>query len=62
MGVIAGAERLPQPAGLDPEALTQVTGLIEAHGAVAQICVTGPGDVFVADRGNNRVQVFSASR
>ena len=28
----------------------------------AQICVTGPGDVFVADRGNNRVQVFSASR
>jgi hypothetical protein len=27
-----------------------------------QICVTGAGDVFVADRGNNRVQVFTASR
>jgi sugar lactone lactonase YvrE len=28
----------------------------------SQICVTNAGDVFVADRGNNRVQVFSASR
>jgi hypothetical protein len=28
----------------------------------AQICVSGPGDVFVADRGNNRLQVFSAAR
>jgi sugar lactone lactonase YvrE len=27
-----------------------------------QICVTGDGHVFVADRGNDRVQVFSASR
>jgi hypothetical protein len=27
-----------------------------------QICVTGAGDVFVADRGNDRVQVFSAVR
>jgi hypothetical protein len=27
-----------------------------------QICVTGAGDVFVADRGNHRVQVFTASR
>jgi hypothetical protein len=28
----------------------------------AQICVNGNGDVFVADRGNNRVQVFNTSR
>lgn len=27
-----------------------------------QVCVTAGGDVFVADRGNNRVQVFSAAR
>ncbi len=27
-----------------------------------QICTTAAGDVFVADRGNNRVQIFSAAR
>jgi hypothetical protein len=27
-----------------------------------QICITGAGEVFVADRGNNRLQVFSAAR
>ena len=66
MGVIAGAERLPQPAGLDPEALTQVTGLIEAHGAVAQICVTGHGRV-VLDRAfgcrpDSLFMIFSAGK
>jgi CubicO group peptidase (beta-lactamase class C family) len=49
MGVIAGTERLPPHAGLDPDALAQVTGLIEAHGAVAQICVLRHGQV-VLDR------------
>lgn len=28
----------------------------------SQVCVTGAGDVLVADRGNNRLQVFSAAR
>jgi sugar lactone lactonase YvrE len=28
----------------------------------AQLCVSGEGQVFVADRGNNRVQVFSEAR
>jgi sugar lactone lactonase YvrE len=28
----------------------------------SQICVTAAGDVFVADRGNHRVQVFTAAR
>ena len=28
----------------------------------AQICVNGNGDVFVADRGNNRVQIFTTNR
>lgn len=28
----------------------------------AQVCVTAAGDVFVADRGNNRLQVFTAPR
>jgi DNA-binding beta-propeller fold protein YncE len=28
----------------------------------AQLCANGNGDVFVADRGNNRVQVFTTNR
>ena len=28
----------------------------------AQLCVSGEGLVFVADRGNNRIQIFSESR
>ena len=27
-----------------------------------QICVTSEGDVFVADRNNNRVQIFASPR
>jgi CubicO group peptidase (beta-lactamase class C family) len=41
MGVIGGAERLPGGTEVDPAALGRVTGLIEAHGAVAQVCVLG---------------------
>jgi streptogramin lyase len=28
----------------------------------SQMCMTGAGEAFIADRGNNRVQVFSTSR
>ena len=49
MGVIVGAERLPENAGMDPGALRRAVGLIEARGAIAQIRVLRHGQV-VLDR------------
>ncbi len=49
MAVIVGAERLPGAAGMDPAALGRAVGLIEARGAVAQVCVLRHGQV-VLDR------------
>jgi sugar lactone lactonase YvrE len=40
-------------------ALGAIDGAVSYPG---QICVTGDGDVFVADRGNDRVQIFSLPR
>jgi CubicO group peptidase (beta-lactamase class C family) len=48
-GVIVGAERLPESAGMDPAALERAVGLIEARGAIAQVCVLRHGQV-VLDR------------
>ena len=71
MGVIAGAERLPQPPGLDPDALdsdalSQVNGLIRAYGAVAQICVLRD-EQMVLDRAfgcrpDSLFMIFSAGK
>jgi len=49
MGVIVGAERLPESAGMDPGALSRAVGLIEERGAIAQIRVLRHGQV-VLDR------------
>jgi CubicO group peptidase (beta-lactamase class C family) len=49
MGVIVGAERLPESADMDPGALRRAVGLIEARGAIAQIRVLRRGQV-VLDR------------
>src|SRR5260370_14542075 len=49
MGVIVGAERLPESADMDPGALRRAVGLIEARGAIAQIRVLRHGQV-VLDR------------
>jgi Beta-lactamase len=49
MAVIVGAERLPEGAGMDPDALGRAVDLIEARGAVAQVCVLRH-DQVVLDR------------
>ena len=49
MGVIVGAERLPENADMDPGALRHAVSLIEARGAIAQIRVLRHGQV-VLDR------------
>src|SRR5262249_13896777 len=49
MGVIVGAEPLPENAGMDPGALRRAVELIESRGAIAQIRVLRHGQV-VLDR------------